>query len=350
MANSMYLHPKPLSISDNIDKAIGFIEKKILNTPVMKFIGKVVQPLAGSARQLRLAATLIDDTFHPAKDGYVRTFINQPKVTIPLNATRFLSGINILGNTTKFVKSIKTGIEAKKGIKKLDASMDAAKAATSLVGNTENIISGVTALNTAVKVSQVAGHVFGGFNIAGSALGLAITGRSIYRTHKCENRLNKIRTTNYKELNKFLTDDKNLKILGIEKSAKFKEIANKLVDNTKVLNANEQKKVDSLVKDLKGRLKTKQANHAIGVIGDCFNIVSTSLLIASVACPPLAIVSLTFALGTTLGTFIHRQVTDYQFERKVGLIEKCPEHVKGIDRTLWKVKDFAKWNLKSFIS
>ncbi len=346
---SIAVKSNPINLGTKIDQGIAYLEKNIINSRPMKFI-KHTQTVVTMNRLFHALTLQVDKVVNGNNPSAIARFFKEEPVTVGLGAARFLTVFNILGNATNLVKSIKSGIESKKKIQKMDASLKAAKAATSLVGNAENIAKGLTAVSKAIKVAEVVNHVFGGFNIAGSALGLVLTGREIYQTEKCYRKFTQIRSTDYKALNKFLTDDANIRTLGIEKSKEFKQIVNKMVDNTKVLNAEEQEKVDSLVKDLKGRLKTKQATHTISVLSDCFNIVTTALAIASIAFPPLLIISLAFGLGTLIGTLVHKQITNYQFEQKMGMIESCPKELSDVQACAWKVRHFFQWNTKNMFS
>jgi hypothetical protein len=335
-------------ISKKIDQVIAFVEKNVLNSLGVRIMNKL-ETVGTSTQQLHQAATHFDTIYHPNKTGPLSSLLSHKAIKTPVGATGLFSLFNIPQHITNIVKSVKTAVETKKSLKKLDASLQVAESATSLVGTVDSVLTAITAINSSIKVSDIAAHIFAGFNIVNASLGLTIKGRSIYKTQKCYNELKQIRRTDYKSLNKFFNDDKNLGILGIDKAEKFKQIANKMVDNTHILNRDEQTKVDALIKDLKGRLKTKQTTHAIGMISDCLNIVNSALIIASVACPPLLIVAATFSVVTTVGLFIHKQITDYKFEQKMGLTETCPKDLQGSEALKWKVGHFFKWNIQGFL-
>lgn len=329
------------------DAVIKFIEKKIVYHLGMRIMNKL-ETAASTAQHFHQIASQFDTLLKAQKPGPFGALLNSSTLKAPLGATGFLSVFNIPQNLTNFAKSIKTAIYSHKHIEKLDASLQALESSTSVVGTVDNIITGLTAIQPAIKVAQVASHVFAGFNIVNAAAGLAIKSRSIYNTHTCYRRLKHIRSTDYKSLNKFFNDNKNLAILGIDKTEKFKKIVNQKVDNSHILNRQEQAEVDALIKDLKGRLKTKQTVHSIGIITDCVNLVNSALVLASVVCPPFLIVAATFAIVNNVGIFLHKQISDYKFEQKMGLTQKCPTDLKGKDAVAWKVNHFFKWNYHAF--
>jgi hypothetical protein len=342
----MTVNIKTNIINDKLDNIIDFIENKIIKNVGVRIMNKL-ETVGAATQQIHQVKEQFDTLIHPKKQIPSTPIINNSPVAKTIGAAGLLSVFNIPKQIITIIKSIKAAIATQSPLEKLDASLSVAESATSLVGTVNSIISGLSALNSSIKVADIAANVFAGFSLSNSVLGLVIRGRSIYRTQKCYNKLKKIRNTDYKSLNTFFTDEKNIEILGIKKSVKFKQEANKLVDNTHKLNEQEQNKVDTLIKDLKVRLKTQNAIYSIGIITNCLSLVNAALIIASVACPPLIIVAATFSTVTSISIFLYKQITDYKFEQKMGMTDKCPKDLEGNKAVAWKVNHFFKWNIQS---
>jgi hypothetical protein len=350
-------------ITSDFDKAIEYIENKIIKSPLMKVIKKI-QSVAAAIRSSHYAAHEIDKFFHPeikkiVEDGGIDNRL-LAKASSPIRATRLLGLFSVVVNLTTLVKSIKNFI-VNKGIKKLDAFLQAVKSVTSVTTNVESILYGISALTPAVKVSLVAQKIFGAFSLVGSVFSLAITSRSLSKADnfykKFKNKITKIDNNpytveQYKKILSFFKDKKKIAKLGIDKTEefqkaideKFKLEPNQIENDAAQITVIQQEAIDKLVHQLDDQLKTTKTQNVVSIVSDVLSFASTCLLIASVACPPLLIISAIFTVTTSVGFYIHKQITDYTFEKEMGIYNsEPPKDLKGAGLTLWKVKDFAKW-------
>lgn len=132
----------------------------------------------------------------------------------------------------------------------------------------------------------------------------------------------------------------------LEKSVEVNNIA-ALVGRLKEANklSAETQKVHVLILD---RLQTIILQKKLTTISDALNFTATPLIVTSFLHPVGYVCLAGYVLLTTFN-FFHRQITTYQFENKMGLIERTeddPLFTGGTWAPYYQVKDFAAWFLR----
>ena len=123
-------------------------------------------------------------------------------------------------------------------------------------------------------------------------------------------------------------------------------------------NINDQKQMIEVVNTLEGRLNLTIRNYKAAMVADAISIVAAGIFVASFAGPAGYILSAA-ALSITIGIMVTRKVSTYQFENKMGLLEReknSPfynhslwpnpvenERSKNRIGTVKTIRDFTRW-------
>jgi hypothetical protein len=277
------------------------------------------------------------------------------KLQVPAKQTLFLKLVDCVLNIPKIYKST-IKFETSTGFKKFINAIKLVEASSSFMASINYEREGMTIYTGAAKVKGALAKVFSTFicmcsgaSIILNARRICIADSNLFQLIQAVGPHEKgvYSVQNYTQLLKHLQGltDKSLgKRFGVNGKKLFEQLQRLEINfkNQSVLTPDQNKEVKEIIKLLKNRLEVQRKEKIFDLIEDSFHFIGGILVIASVANPAFILIWTAFYLITPVVRYIIQQVQTYQFENKIGMIER-PITMIPSSSFAFHLKDFLMW-------
>jgi hypothetical protein len=288
--------------------------------------------------------------------------------SIPLEMAKIFDIAKIVEDISDLYKSARKFVVCE-GTKQITAAIKAIDHFGNLFYHTASAVDGVVAVegclaklgvktfSSAAKVLSAVGSVLWYISTIAAVTDIYLNGRAIWRTRQFSTRffeevgyrkngdytvedynrfLQVIENTQTKAFGKAFDIDGDLLKYGIHKMLPALDPAKTTLEDA------EKKQLQKAMNTLKGRITSLQIQRVTSIALDVADILTTALLIASVAQPYLFIVvGALYAISST-AQYVVKEANDYTFQNKMKLIDRKGTEWEELS-TLAKVGDFVKW-------
>lgn len=256
-----------------------------------------------------------------------------------LDSTKVLAVLGIITYIPTLVKSVKKAIR-KPGWHRVDNSIRTVFCVRSMLSYFRTTVNGLNALNVSALLANVGleatfkcvvscTQYIGVINFILSPISLALNGRNYYRTRTyLDAFLEKARPfmDEKKELNKEEVDEffkfliEDTKDSALTRHFETNGAALK-VALIAIQKSGDYSRMPELVGTLKGKAELGLFNYKAAIVADTVSIVATALILSTLSLPVGYILS-AGVIATYIGILASRKIATYQFENKMGMIQR----------------------------